>query len=51
LAFENGFDNYATVRVDPDLITLKGDSGFDELMEKYESSSRGGFNPFDFLKK
>lgn len=50
LAFDNGFDNYATVRSDPDLKILAGDAEFDALMEKVDSQ-RGGFNPFGFLKK
>ena len=49
LAFDNGFDNYATVRADPDLSVLAGDAEFDALMEKVDSQK--GFNPFGFLKK
>jgi hypothetical protein len=49
LAFENGFDNYATVRADPDLSTLQGDADFDDLMTIFDSNE--GFNPFGFLKK
>lgn len=49
IAFDNGFDNYATVRADPDLALLVGDSDFDALMEKVDSQK--GFNPFGFLKK
>lgn len=49
LAFDNGFDNYATVRADPDLGTLADDNEFVYLMEKYDPQQ--GFNPFGFLKK
>lgn len=44
-AFENGFDNFATVRADPDLDAVKGTAEFDKLMEKYEPKTKG-FNPF-----
>lgn len=44
-AFENGFDNFATVKQDPDLEPVKGTSAFEVLMEKYEPKTRG-FNPF-----
>jgi hypothetical protein len=49
LAFENGFDNYATVKADPDLRTLEGNADFDDLMTKFDS--KGGFNPFGFFEK
>ena len=49
LAFDNGFDNYATVRADPDLGTLSNDPDFIDLMEKYDPQK--GFNPFGFFKK
>jgi len=44
-AFQNGFDNFATVRADPDLDPVKGTAEFDKLMEKYEPKTKG-FNPF-----
>ena len=44
-AFENGFDNFATVKQDPDLDPVKGTPAFEALMEKYEPKTRG-FNPF-----
>jgi len=40
-SFENGFDNYATVRGDPDLKPLKGTQEFDDLMGKWDR-----FKPF-----
>jgi hypothetical protein len=45
-AFENGFDNYATVRSDPDLDPVKGETEFAKLMNTYEPK---GFNPFGKL--
>lgn len=53
-ALENGFDNYATVRSDPDLEPLQGLSEFESLMEDYEpkrGTSGGGFNPFGLFGK
>lgn len=44
-AFENGFDNFSTVKQDPDLDPVKGTPAFEALMEKYEPKTRG-FNPF-----
>lgn len=43
-AFEYGFDNYATVRADPDLGNVQASSDFERLME--EVDPRKGFNPF-----
>ena len=43
-AFKAGFDNYATVRGDPDLDPIKKEKDFEALMEKYEPKK--GFNPF-----
>lgn len=43
-AFVAGFDNYATVRGDPDLDPVKKDKDFEKMMEKYEPKK--GFNPF-----
>jgi hypothetical protein len=48
-AFDNGFDNYATVRGDPDLKPLQGTEEFEELMEQYDSQK--GFNPFGLFGK
>ena len=48
-AFENGFDNYSTVRGDPDLDPIKKEADFEKLMDAYDS--RGGFNPFGFFSK
>lgn len=45
LAFENGFDNFATVKVDPDLDPIKSSASYEGLMAKYEPKSKG-FNPF-----
>lgn len=47
-AFENGFDNYSTVRGDPDLDAIKQEKDFEKLMSEYEST---GFNPFGFFGK
>jgi tetratricopeptide (TPR) repeat protein len=44
-AFENGFDNYGTVKQDPDLDPVKGTSSYEALMDKYDSKTKG-FNPF-----
>lgn len=44
VAFENGFDNYSTVRGDPDLDPIKREKDFIKLMESYEPKK--GFNPF-----
>lgn len=43
-AFQAGFDNYATVRGDPDLDPIKKEKDFEKLMERYEPKK--GFNPF-----
>lgn len=40
-AFEYGFDNFATVRADPDLGSLEGTREFDALMKKWDPKSRG----------
>jgi hypothetical protein len=48
-AFENGFDNYSTVRGDPDLDPIKKEPAFEKLMEKYDGNN--GFNPFGFFTK
>lgn len=47
-AFENGFDNYSTVRGDPDLDPIKREADFEKLMDAYETK---GFNPFGFFGK
>ena len=44
-AFENGFDNFATVKVDPDLDPIRGTPSYEALMEQYEPKSKS-FNPF-----
>jgi hypothetical protein len=44
-AFENGFDNFTTVKQDTDLDPVKGTPAFEAMMEKYEPKTRG-FNPF-----
>jgi len=43
-SFKNGFDNYSTVRGDPDLDPIKKDRDFEKLMETYDG--KGFFNPF-----
>ena len=35
-AFQNGFDNYATVRGDPDLKPVQDTPEFDELMNEFD---------------
>lgn len=47
-AFEYGFDNYATVRADPDLASIRGTAEFDRLMEEFDPR---GFNPFKVFGK
>lgn len=47
-AFQAGFDNYATVRADPDLSGTHGTSEFEMLMEKYDPK-KGFPNPFAFF--
>lgn len=44
VAFENGFDNFPTVRSDPDLAPIREEKDFVKLMEAYEPKK--GFNPF-----
>jgi hypothetical protein len=48
MAFSNGFDNFATVRGDPDLRAIHESPTFQDLMEKYDSKK--GFNPFGLFK-
>jgi hypothetical protein len=47
-AFANGFDNYSTVRGDPDLDPIKTEEDFLKLMDAYDKK---GFNPFGFFGK
>ena len=49
-AFEYGFDNYATVRVDPDLQNVQNTGDFDRLMDEYDPR-RGFPNPFGAFGK
>jgi len=44
-AFGYGFDNYATVRADPDLESVHGSPEFDNLMERFDSK-KGFFGLF-----
>jgi len=44
-AFKVGFDNYATVRSDPDLDTVHGSDEFSNLMERFDSK-KGFFGLF-----
>jgi hypothetical protein len=50
-ALENGFDNFATVRSDPDLALLQQAAAedFEALMQEFEPQR--GFNPFGLFKK
>lgn len=43
-AFKFGFDNYATVRADPDLEMLEGEPEFDNLMARFDK--KGFFGLF-----
>jgi len=43
-AFKYGFDNYATVRADPDLDSVQGTPEFDNLMERFDK--KGFFGLF-----
>jgi len=49
-AFQNGFDNYSTVRGDPDLDAIKQSRDFKMLMDTYDGKG-GGFNPFGLFSK
>jgi len=46
-AFENGFDNYQTVRSDPDFDSVRREKEFEKLMAEFEPKK--GFNPFGFF--
>eukprot|EP00543_Licmophora_paradoxa_P004372 CAMPEP_0202441800 /NCGR_PEP_ID=MMETSP1360-20130828/1312_1 /ASSEMBLY_ACC=CAM_ASM_000848 /TAXON_ID=515479 /ORGANISM="Licmophora paradoxa, Strain CCMP2313" /LENGTH=153 /DNA_ID=CAMNT_0049056951 /DNA_START=303 /DNA_END=764 /DNA_ORIENTATION=- len=46
-AFDNGFDNYSTVRGDPDLKAIQNSSEFNDLMDEYDSKN---FNLFGLFK-
>lgn len=48
MSFDSGFDNYATVRADPDLSAVHGTAEFDNLMNSYDKK-KGFPNPFSFL--
>ncbi|KAL7520836.1 hypothetical protein ACHAWX_005540 [Stephanocyclus meneghinianus] len=48
-AFEYGFDNYATVRADPDFEGVRGSRDFERLMDEFDP--RRGFNPFGVFRK
>jgi len=47
-AFQYGFDNYATVRADPDLGSVQGSAEFQRLMEEVDPRK---FNPFGVFGK
>ena len=47
-SFENGFNNYSTVRGDPDLDPIKEQGDYKKLMDAYDSKE---FNPFGLLGK
>ena len=46
LAFDCGFDNYATVRSDPDLADVQSTPEFDNLMHQYDKRFRNPLNMF-----
>lgn len=48
-AFDYGFDNYATVRADPDLSNVQSTKDFERLMDQYDPKK--GFNPFGVFGK
>ena len=43
VAFDCGFDNYATVRSDPDLSEVHGTAEFEALMDRYDKKGLFGF--------
>ena len=47
-AFDYGFDNYATVRSDPDLGDVHPTPEFEDLMNKYDMRFP---NPLNIFKK
>mmetsp|Transcript_28914 Transcript_28914/g.42866 ORF Transcript_28914/g.42866 Transcript_28914/m.42866 type:complete len:227 (-) Transcript_28914:265-945(-) len=47
-SFECGFDNYATVRVDPDLGSVHGTPEFEALMDKVDKKNKFP-NPFSLF--
>lgn len=47
-AFDYGFDNYATVRADPDLRSVRDTAEFARLMEEVDPRK---FNPLGFFGK
>lgn len=49
-AFKVGFDNYTTVRADPDLTLIQDSLEFQVLMETYDPK-KGFPNPFSFFGK
>ena len=49
MAFKVGFDNYATVRADPDLSAVHNTPEFEALMEKFDPK-KGFPNPFSLFK-
>jgi len=49
-AFQNGFDNYSTVRGDPDLDEIKQSRDYKALMDTYDGKG-SGFNPFGLFSK
>jgi hypothetical protein len=50
-AFDNGFNNFATVRGDPDLKPLQGTPELEELLNQYDPQRGNGFNPFGLFSK
>jgi hypothetical protein len=42
VAFDYGFDNYATVRGDPDLAAIRSTPQFEKLMQQYNPPSKKG---------
>lgn len=52
-ALEAGFDNFTTVRSDPDLVILQEvvPADFDQLLRDFEPPPPKGFNPFGLFKK
>jgi len=48
-AFDYGFDNYATVRADPDLSNVHSTKEFERLMEEYDPKK--GFSMFGVFGK
>jgi len=50
-AWENGFDNIATMQSDPDLRSLQNSQEWNQFINEIQPKRKSGFNPFGFLEK